>query len=67
MAKKKELTYDEAMAGIEEILTRFRNEEMSVDTLSAEVKRAVGLIALCKERLHKAEEEVKKVLGECKE
>lgn len=62
MAKKKELTYAEAMAETEQILARFRNEEIDVDTLSAEVGRATELIALCKARLHKAEEEVGKIL-----
>ena len=42
---KKELTYDEAMAEIEAILAKFRNEEMSVDALAAEVRRATTLIA----------------------
>ena len=45
---KKELTYDEAMAEIEAILAKFRNEEMSVDALAAEVRRATTLIAFCR-------------------
>jgi len=60
--RKKEPAYEEAMAEIERILAKFRSEEMSVDDLAAQVKRATELIALCKERLLKAEEEVKKVL-----
>ena len=32
---KKEMTYAEAMAQIEKILARFRNEEMDVDSLAA--------------------------------
>ena len=59
---KKEMTYAEAMAQIEKILARFRNEEMDVDSLAAEVKRATELIAGCKSRLRKAEEEVSKIL-----
>ena len=45
---KKEVTYAEAMAEIEKILARLRNEEMDVDSLAAEVKRATELIASCK-------------------
>lgn len=56
------ITYAEAMAEIERILSKFRSEEMSVDDLAADVRRATELIALCRERLHKAEEDVKKVL-----
>lgn len=59
---KKEMTYAAAIAEIEKILARLRDEEMDVDSLAAEVKRATELIALCKERLHKAQAEVKKVL-----
>ena len=63
MATKKQPSYTEAMSEIESILKRFRTEEMSVDDLAREVKRAIDLIALCKERLLKSETEVKKVLG----
>ena len=59
---KKQHTYGEATAQIEKILARLRSEEMDVDTLAAEVKRATELIASCKERLRKAEEEVNKIL-----
>lgn len=63
MAKKKEEpTYTEAVAEIERILARFRNEEMDVDSLAAEVKRATELIATCKAKLRKAEEEVNQIL-----
>ena len=58
----KELTYAEAMAEIEKILGRLRSEEMNVDGLAAEVKRATELIASCKARLRKAEADVNKVL-----
>lgn len=59
---KKMMTYAEAMAEVDRILEKFRSEEMSVDDLAADVKRATELIAVCRERLHKAEEEVKKAL-----
>ena len=59
---KQELTYAEAMAEIEQILGRLRSEEMNVDGLAAEVKRATELIASCKARLRKAEADVNKVL-----
>ena len=59
---KKTMTYAEAMAEIERILARLRSEEMDVDSLAGEVKRATLLIADCKSRLRKAEEEVKKIL-----
>ena len=61
--KKQELTYAEAMSEVEQILARFNNRQMDVDTLSAEVKRATEVIAQCKQRLARAEKEVAEVLG----
>lgn len=58
MAKKK-LTYAEAVAEIEQILVRLRGEQIDVDTLAAEVKRATELIAQCKQQLTEVERAVK--------
>ncbi len=61
---KKELTYEEAMTRVEEIVGRIQREEVSVDGLAAEVERATKLIESCRARLQKAEAEVDKVLEE---
>ena len=61
MATKK-FNYNEAIQSIEKILERFRTEDLDVDTWSEEVKRATTLIASCRERLTKVEEEVNKIL-----
>lgn len=58
MAKKK-LTYTEAVAEIEQILSRLRGEQIDVDTLASEVKRATELIAQCKAQLTDVEQAVK--------
>ena len=63
MAKKK-LTYTEAVAEIEQILSRLRGEQIDVDTLVAEVKRATELIAQCKAQLTDVEQAVKAELEE---
>lgn len=63
MAKKK-LTYTEAVAEIEQILSRLRGEQIDVDTLAAEVKRATELIAQCKAQLTDVEQAVKSELEE---
>ena len=62
MPAKKEITYAEAIGEIEQILARLRSEQMDVDSLAAEVKRATELIAACKERLLKAQTEVAKII-----
>ena len=61
MAKKK-LTYTEAVAEIEQILARLRGEQIDVDTLASEVKRATELIAQCKAQLTEVEKAVKDIL-----
>ena len=61
MAKKK-LTYTEAVAEIEQILARLRGEQIDVDTLALEVKRATELIAQCKAQLTDVEKAVKESL-----
>ena len=62
MAKKK-ISYTEAMAEIEKIMTKLRSESIDVDTLAYEVKRASELIEMCKQRLHTTEEEVRKLFN----
>ncbi|MEE1099293.1 MAG: exodeoxyribonuclease VII small subunit [Alistipes sp.] len=62
MAKKREITYSEAINEIEATLQRFRNEELSVDELTESVKRTSELITLCKTRLKSVEEELKSIL-----
>lgn len=60
----KQLTYTDSIREIEQILERFRTEQMDVDQLAAEVRRATELIAACRERLTKVEAEVEKILEE---
>lgn len=62
MAKRVQMTYDEAAAEIESILARLRDEQMSVDELAAEVKRATELIEFCRQRLRKTEEQIGKII-----
>ena len=59
-----EMSYKEAIAEIEAILKSLREEQNSIDTLSERVARATELIALCREKLRKAENDVNKVLEE---
>lgn len=61
MAKKK-LTYNEAMAEIEQVIEEIENDELDVDILSEKVKRVAVLIAICKDKLYKTEHEVEEIL-----
>lgn len=63
MATKKE-SYNEAIEALRKIIVDIERNELDVDILSEKVKEATRLIKLCKEKLYKADEEVKKVLEE---
>ncbi len=59
---KKEKTYSEAMQELQEIMLRIENEELDVDVLMGEVKKAAVLIKYCKEKLQKTNVEIQQIL-----
>ena len=61
MAAKKQ-TYDEAMERLEALVAQIENNELDIDSLADKLKEAQELIKLCKEKLYKADEEVKRVI-----
>ncbi|MDR1746730.1 MAG: exodeoxyribonuclease VII small subunit [Tannerella sp.] len=61
---KKEETYNESIGKLRAIVAEIENEQLDVDMLSEKVKEASRLIRLCKDKLYKADEEVKKILEE---
>jgi exodeoxyribonuclease VII small subunit len=64
MPKNKELTYSQALNELEKIVKEIESEEVDVDTLAEKIKRASQILTFCKEKLRRAENEVKKVLTE---
>lgn len=63
MAQQQE-TYNEAIEKLRQIVADIENNELDVDILSEKVKEATRLIKLCKGKLFKADEEIKKILEE---
>lgn len=61
--EEKKMSYKEAMAEIESIVTKLEDNQLDVDELSGRVKRVSELIAFCKSKLHETEEEVEKILN----
>lgn len=59
---KKEQTYKEAVAEVEEILEKLENEELDVDELAAKVKRVSVLLKFCKDKLSGTEKEIQKII-----
>lgn len=61
---KKEIKYEEAVVLLEEIVDKMENDELDIDQLSDQLKRAKELVKLCKDKLTKTDEEIKKLLSE---
>ena len=61
---KEELKYEEAMVTLEQIVARMENNELDLDTMSEQLKKAQRLIKLCKDKLTKTDQEIRKILNE---
>lgn len=59
---KKEQSYSEAMQDLQAIMLRIENEDLDVDILMAEVKKAAKLIKYCKDKLQKTNIEIQQIL-----
>ena len=57
----KELSYGDAAARLEEILSRIEEGKVDIDELSGLVAEAAGLVALCRGKIHAAEVQVKTI------
>ena len=63
MAKKKQ-TYESAYVELQSILEAIQSEEVSLDALATQLKRAKELIQFCKEKLRVVELELEDVFDE---
>lgn len=61
---EKELKYEAAMAELQAIVTKMENDELDIDQLTEQLKRAQELIKLCRDKLTKTDEEIKKIQAE---
>ena len=61
---RKDLKYEEAIATVEQIVARMENNELDLDTMSEELKKAQQLIKLCKDKLTKTDQEIRKIINE---
>lgn len=60
---EKEIKYEEAIAQLEAILHKMENNELDIDMLSEQLKKAQSLVKLCKDKLTKTDEEIQKILN----
>ena len=57
-----EIKYSKAAKRLDELIEKIENEEIDVDELAKNVKEAVSLINACKDKIKKAEMEVRKAV-----
>lgn len=58
---KKEPKFNEALAELQAIVRKMEADDVDIDALAEHVKRAQELVDVCKKKLLKTEEEVKKL------
>jgi exodeoxyribonuclease VII small subunit len=58
--KNKELNYQDAVNELEAIVSAIEEDDLDIDKLSEEVKRALELIQYCREKLRNTEEDIQK-------
>ena len=58
------IKYEEAFAELQALVQKMENDELDIDQMSEQLKRAQELIRLCKDKLTKTDEEIKKILAE---
>lgn len=61
---KNDITYNEAVEEIDDILDQIENVEFDIDELAVKVKRVAFLIKTCKKKLHKTESDVQKIIDD---
>ena len=54
--------YAEAMRELEQILDELEGDDLDVDVLAVRVRRASELIAVCRARITRAEDDVSKIV-----
>ncbi|MEE0978049.1 MAG: exodeoxyribonuclease VII small subunit [Muribaculaceae bacterium] len=62
MKPVKELTYTEAIAELEAILSRLKGQNVEIDRLAAEARRATEIIRECRARLTDVSKELDDIL-----
>lgn len=62
----KKVSYNEAMAEVEQILSSLEKDNPDIDEMSRNVKRAVELLQICRQKLYQTDEEIRKVFDDLK-
>jgi exodeoxyribonuclease VII small subunit len=57
------IKYEEAMRQLQEIVRKMENDELDIDQMSDQLKKAQELIKICRDKLTKTDEEIQKLLN----
>ena len=57
------MKYEDSIKELESIVRRMENDELDIDTLATQLKRAQTLIKSCRDKLTKTDEEIKTILA----
>lgn len=59
---KENQTYENALAQLESIVEKMEKGEYNIDQMGEAIKKAKGLVLFCRDKLLKADEDIKKIL-----
>jgi exodeoxyribonuclease VII small subunit len=59
---EEQLKYEAAFAELQGIVRKMENDELDIDQMSEQLKRAKRLITFCRDKLIKTETEIKMIL-----
>ena len=57
------MKYEDSIKELESIVRRMENDELDIDALATQLKRAQTLIKSCRDKLTKTDEEIKSILA----
>ena len=59
--KKEQLTYEQAMQELEDVVRLLEGNQLGLDEIAGKVQRAQYLIAFCREKLTKTDADIQKL------
>ncbi|MGN0213659.1 MAG: exodeoxyribonuclease VII small subunit [Muribaculaceae bacterium] len=59
-----EITYQKAINELEQIIQKMQSNQCTIDELSTLTTRSLHLLTICKNKLTKTDEELKKILSQ---
>ncbi|MCI6829690.1 MAG: exodeoxyribonuclease VII small subunit [Prevotella sp.] len=58
------MKYEAAIKELETIVRQMENDQLDIDTLGEQLKRAQALIKFCRDKLTKTDEKIKSILAD---